>query len=325
MTQCEACSAPTDVFLCPRCVTTLRTTLEGVPRWIEALTDVVLRQTRIGASGKRGKGDAMPSLYAPDTTTVKGETRPTKQAQASTLLVAIRNDVITWHRHVCESRGITWVPRAFVGPLLVSQIREPLRPSIDGAAQWLADNVRAIACDEAAGECVTTFEAHARVAERIVDLPTPYRFVGPCQTTVTDRKTGRERECGTRLMATREATHVTCPACKTMHDVERVINRLLANVEHWRFSREELIGARNGDWTGIMGLLEEPVSKSAFHRWCKDAELKASGYRRPDGGIGLSRRSESDEPVYRLSRVRELRREMGARQLHGLRNRMAVG
>lgn len=251
-------------------------------------------------------------------------------AQASQLQTVIRNSLSTIVRDLCETRGLTvlW-DQGVTAPtqLVIKGIADgwldaypPLNgPTSADFARWLARHVDAIAADESAGVWFREIDGHTKAIEKILDRPEPLRFAGPCQAMIVDEKTHRERECGTRLLAKREATRVTCPQCKAEHDIERIVNRLLANVEHWRFTREELIGDRGGAWTGIMGLLEEPVSKTAFHRWIKGDKkrkpvLAASGYRRPNGQMGISRRSTEDEPVYRLSAVRKLRVQLGERQ-----------
>lgn len=306
MSQCQSCSAPTDIALCGRCATTLATILIALPGGIDTLNDVVLRQTRIGSGGKRAKGDEMPALYSPDTTTAKGETRSTKQAQASTLVDRIRNDVITLHRHICETRGVTWVACNFIGPLRPGQRREPGRPSIENAAMWLAENVSAIACDEAAGECLATFEGHARAVERIVDLPTQPKFLGPCPASV-EHSDGRRERCNAMLTANPRAIEITCPnpKCRRVHNVERVGDQLVNEIDYYRFTRTDL--------AKVLSWLDETVPKQTLSDWITGGKaknppkLKPAGYQRPDGRFGINRHSPEDLPVYRLADVRKLR------------------
>ena len=324
MSECQSCTAPApDAFICTRCSVELRdmlralaegpyaspperiksgrgcATLQRTPGLIASLTEVALGQVKLGGGGgQRKRGDEIAAPFEPDTE----NGRYTRQGEAATLLVAVTNGLSTITRDVCESRGIA-------------------APDTDavGAAAFLAGNSSALALDESAGHWHREVTNYVRRIERVIDRPVPPRFVGPCPTLVTDPDTRRQRECGTRLMAKREATVVHCRECKAEYNVERIINRLLANVEHWRFTREELIGHRTGDWTGIMGLLEEPVSKSTFHRWRKGGQLIPNGFRNRDSGrITISRHAENDEPVYRLSRVRQLRTEMGAKQAQAM-------
>jgi hypothetical protein len=109
-------------------------------------------------------------------------------------------------------------------------------------------------------------------------------------------------------MARRDAAEVTCPTCKSTHNVERLLQRLLADVDHWRFTAAEILM--------IMRALDEPINDRTFRRWRsrgpkgEPPKLKPRGFRRPDGAIGLTRRTEADEPLYRLAEVRnQARRE----------------
>lgn len=282
MITCQKCGARSQVNLCNQHAADLRDMLDGLPRWIGFLEETAYGLTRGGGNERRAKSDEQPMQMNP---------------RASNLLDDVRNTLSTWVRELCETRGIDT-------PALKSA----------GCAAWLSQNVGAIACDPAAGECYADMARLVDVIERAINPPIPPRFAGPCPTMVEDPRSHLERECGNRLMAPPDATTVRCRACKQEHDIERLINRLLANVDHWRFTREELIGSRAGDWAGVMGLLEEPVSKTTFYRWAKEGALKVSGYRRPDGRQGVARHSEDDEPTYQLGRVRRLRIEMASKQ-----------
>lgn len=110
-------------------------------------------------------------------------------------------------------------------------------------------------------------------------------------------------------MAKREASEITCPSCKSTHNVERLLQRLLADVDHWRFTAAEILM--------IMRALDEPLNERTFRRWRKHGpkgeqpKVLPRGYRRPNGAIGLTRRTEDDVPLYRLAEVRgQARRAM---------------
>lgn len=287
--------------------------------YLEALEDSVLAQTRLGdtKSTRRSAGDEQPLRV---------------NMRASRLLDDAHDTLSRWCRDLSESRAARWIPVRSVEPGFVGPLRKGWRRLPTGyvatpadMATWLAAHVHAIACDEGAGMCFSEVRNLIARIEKAINRPVPPEFCGPCPHSIDhdhDRscEMNHPHACGTRLMARRGAVEVECPTCGTVHSVERLINRLLADVEHWRFSREELIGSRSGDWAGIMGLLNEQVSKSAFYRWIKGGVLKPSGYRRPDGRIAPTRRSDADEPLYRLSRLRELRTEMGDKQVAGLKN-----
>jgi hypothetical protein len=286
--NCQQCSAKSQLPLCNTCQNELHDMLLGLPRWINYLADAIIGDTRMGDGGRRTGSDEAPLKV---------------NLKASRIADDIHTSLKTRIADICETRAIP-------NPALRSSVQ---------MAQWLANNIPAITAHETAGHIYTQIHAHITAIEKVINRPIPPRYAGPCPTIVTDPDTHRKRECGTRLMAPRHASQVRCRECKTEHDVERIISRLLANVDHWRFTREELTGSRTGDWTGIMGLLDEPVSKSTFHKWSKDGSLKPNGYRRPDGTNGIARHSDDDQPLYRLSRVRRLRTQERAKQSQAMR------
>lgn len=168
-------------------------------------------------------------------------------------------------------------------------------------ALWLARNVSAIACDEAAGECFAAIADHTRRIERMINRPTPPRFIGPCDTEI------ERQRCGLMLTAKPGAVEVVCPRCKVTHNVERLETRLLNEIDYYRFTRAEL--AQVCTWLG------EPIPRQTMHDWIKAGKLRARGYRRPDGRYGLARHSDADKAVYRLADVRKLRAAMPVRKV----------
>ncbi|UJL29942.1 hypothetical protein HZU38_05425 [Mycolicibacterium vanbaalenii] len=124
------------------------------PGLLDALTDVVLKRTRMGGGGgHRKKGDELPAPFEPDTERGK----QTAQGRADQLLVAARNSLSTIVRDLCETRG--GQPRGLGDA-------EPADMAI-----WLAKHVHTIACDEAAGAVVGR-DRHARARHRAGNRPT---------------------------------------------------------------------------------------------------------------------------------------------------------
>lgn len=318
--RCQNCTAPSPAaFLCGRCVAELAAILTALAvgphvtqgagrtrsggKWaierralglLENLREVELKQTRMGnTGGHRKRGDEMPSLYEPDTE----NGRATKQGSATELLEAARNSLSTMARDLCEVRGIQAPRIALTADM----------------ALWLASHAHAIACAEGAGQCFAEIRALHRRIERVLDRPTPPRFIGPCPGSVPNEHAAREQRCNTMLLAKPGAIEVTCPnrRCRSTHNVERVEMRLLSEIDYLRFTKAELQQALN--WLHQSGLCDE-VPPSTLHSWIKDGKLKPAGYKRPDGRFGLSRRSEEDKPVYRLADARRLRSEQVRRK-----------
>lgn len=338
---CESCTAPSDLYLCERCVTELRAALRslalgpdvnGRPTTglLDALNDVVTRQTRLGGGGgHRKRGDELPDLFEPHTADselvnpddVDGAWKKmTRQGQASDLLHEAQNKLGTIVRDVCETRVVDVltafrvVPdKGFVGPLLPGWKRVPCdwRPMLPEIANWLAVHVHSLACDEAAGAWKRDVDGLVGRIEKVIDRPPAPRFCGQCDTKI-DRKI-----CGLMLYARREAIEVTCPnpVCRTTHNIEALYNRWRNAIDYQIVSREEMIGnqrASNPELhnTGIMGALEEFVHWRTFQRWISDGHLRPVRYLRPNGRRGFFRHGPEDVPEYRVGDVRRVNRKM---------------
>lgn len=330
-TTCQNCGGRAQLFLCPRCESDLRQLLlslltqpddEGRSRLglLEYLDDAAI--------GGRGNGKSLIEYTDPEHGDEKleraianGEFRRDRvlaaggvNAKASRLRASVAATLSTMARSIADTRGVVPTPQKategdFIGPLLPGWRRLPAGYAMTTAeiTWWLSEHTAAIACDEAAGE-------HHRDVVRIVgdilhaiNPPTPPRFCGPCPSSVDaphrDCQQRHPHPCGNRLMAPRTAIEVTCRQCRETHNVERLIKRLLADVDHWRFDRAEILL--------IMDTLDEHLNERTFRRWRASREhhgpkLKPAGYRRPDGGIGITRRGDDDEALYRLSEVRNL-------------------
>ncbi|MGB0973181.1 MAG: hypothetical protein ACPGVG_19835 [Mycobacterium sp.] len=263
------------------------------PGLLDALTDVVLKRTCTGGgSGHRKRGDELPAPYEPDT--ARG--RETAQGRADRLLGAARNTLSTIVRDLCESRG---------GQARALHTAEPA-----DMAAWLATHVQSMARDESAGQWHSEIDSLVGQIERAVDRPEPDRFCGPCPTYVEKNR----NNCGRLLYARRRryigghlaaVTEVHCPACKTTHKIATLVARLENRADVMRFTSAEILT--------IMQIRDTPIPERTWRRWRKEGWVKVRGYKRPDnpdgtrGSVGLNRRSDDDEPVYRLAEVRKLR------------------
>lgn len=346
MTECQTCTAPAELWICPQCIVELRAALlslatgpevAGKPTagLLDALHDVVTKQTNTGSGGgHRKRGDDLPDPFEPHTANSKLAdpdeppsanskwTRPTRQGQASDLMHAARNTLTTIVRDLLESRKISSdkafqvvSPKDFIGPLLPGWRRVPSdwQPTTAEVARWLAAHAHALACDEAAGRWKRDADGLVRKIEKVIDRPPAPRFCGQCDTKI-DRKI-----CGLMLYARRDAIEVTCPnpVCRTTHNIEALYNRWRNAIDYQIVSREEMIGnqrAANPELhnTGIMGALEEFVHWQTFNRWIRDGHLRPVRYLRPNGRRGFFRHGPEDEPEYRVGDVRRVNRKMAA-------------
>lgn len=301
MSQCQSCTGPTDLYLCQLCTQELKAQLTSLasgpyipavkgrtasggnwhierrsPGLLDALTDVVLKRTRLGGSGgHRKRGDERPDPFEPDTD--KG--KQTAQGRADVLLMAARNHLSTIIRDMCESRG--GQPRLNGG--------EPAE-----MAEWLASNVHAIACDESAGQWRAEVDALVRAIVKAIDRPTKIELLGFCG---TDLPTG---PCGTQLRAIEDAIEVRCPKCRTVRRCDIV--RRIAQSE----ARRELI-----PWSKVLEVNKKQpegwrVNERTLRHWRSSGALKPF-YLRPGGRHAMHKLSDQDVPHYKWDDIEQLR------------------
>ena len=269
MTECTICERKTDMFLCQTCVTELRTLFVGLPRFLRHLHETAYGQATLTDDGRHTRsrgysldGDLNVDAYGATALAVflsAGRCNP----KAIQLLDDVRNTLGTWARHLCESRGITTYA-AGTDSLLCG---------------WLARHVSAIAADEAASECYKDISNAVVRIERQINPPIPPRLCGPCP---THTEVG---VCGTRLMAPPRQNTVKCPECGTLHEIDALVAKLLADVDDKNFTVQELSVA--------LAALRSPVPVKTLYRWTYELKLTARGWR-------------AGKPVYRLEDARKL-------------------
>ncbi|QFG09099.1 helix-turn-helix DNA binding protein [Mycobacterium phage ThulaThula] len=292
MTACQVCEGRAQLFLCLTHITQLRDTLRDLPWWLERLDEAVVGQVRLGDPGRRGtKSHELDAYSGPDgaeklaqalrdgrfrrsAVLALGRVNP----KASRLRDRAHNELVTWVRHLCETRGAP-VPRDI---------------TTQGLARWLGKHVQAIAADEAAKECHNAVVDLTERIRRVVNRPEPTEYCGPCQHVFTDeQRTERiaasledRPECRVQLYAKRGARRVMCPECKTEHDVEALQEALLAEADEYSFSISDL-----SDF--ILPKLGMEIQRRTLQRWAKSGELVPSGF-------------EANVARYQLAHVREV-------------------
>lgn len=314
MTECQACSARAELYLCPHCIAELRadllslaqgpyvTTVGGhtksggdwhierrTPGLLANLADVINRQTRTGrGSGHRKRGDEMPGLYEPDTE----NGRETRQGRATTLMHAAHKSLTTLVRDLCESRGVT-TPAT----------------DLEGCATFLARHAHALASTDSAGQTKRGIDTLCRRITKVIDRPPAPRLCGQCDH-MDDGKM-----CRTMLYAHPDAIEISCPDCHTVHNVERLSTSWLGYIDEQILDRTAIIGNQRTSNpelydTGIMGALDEEVHWQTFNRWVREGHLRAVRYVRPGGRRSFTRHTPDDLPEYRVGDVRAVRRKM---------------
>ncbi|GFG72709.1 hypothetical protein BMW24_003555 [Mycobacterium heckeshornense] len=174
-------------------------------------------------------------------------------------------------------------------------------------AMLLARNVEKIAGHEDAGQCYRDIKRLIDDIERRINRPKPPRFLGPCPHLV-----GRRKACATQLVAPRDATEVRCPACKTLHSVDHLVELLRNHLLYEPLSAVQIIGSRVSELPGALEQLGEHLPRSTFYSWCKRGWLKPRSYQTRSGVRLPERQSDSDEPMYWLADVYTLIEETRA-------------
>ena len=247
MTECLRCGAKSQLFLCPRDVTQLTEWLTGLPRFLRFLREAALGQAKLGDAQRRRRGDEQPMSL---------------NLRAVELLDDAQSTLSALVRHLCESRGMP-VPET----------------DSTGLCAFLVAHVTAIAADEAADEHMGDIEDLIERIDRVINRPSPPRFLGPCITdpapdeVLTERREHGDHEtrCGRALLvADRAARTVDCSQCHRTHDIESVTTKLLDAAGHMLITVAELV-----DW--VLPRLEEPVPRRTLERWIQTGEIPVRG------------------------------------------------
>ncbi|MFD6357926.1 MerR family transcriptional regulator [Nocardia tengchongensis] len=288
------CGRPTDGFLCTDCVSALETCLDGVPWLLDQLAVTELRLDRVNAGLRTGKRPDRPMPFNTD---------------AADLHAALGNSITSWVRHMCESRGIDYVPvgylpAAFVGPIRPGERRVPADfvDTAAGAARWLQVHVESVRLDESAGVIFRDITRLAETALAAINPPPVPGFRGPCPTLVRISEHVKPIECGELLYIddaastvyssntsgddVDAATFITCPRCNIRHDVAKLEQQLLARIGNQLFELPDLLR--------VLRELGQPIPRGTVASWISRGQLQPQ---RHDGG----------RPLYRLDDVRRLR------------------
>lgn len=301
MTECQKCRGRAQLYLCPNCIVWLRRQLLSLPTLISHLQDSSLGLTRLSNENSRQLGFESRT--------------PTLNGRAARLIQDIDNVVGGWARGTARIHGLMISP-----PVTWHRPWDIYKYTTSDFAIFLAANTDKLARDPDIGELCASLGRFIRQAvgdedrDGIMDRRTPAQFCGPCPATIIDHRhcvtddgrpcSRRDHECATQLMARRGAVEVTCPVCGSQHRVEALVNSLLAHADDHRFTIPDL--------HRVLRMLNEPVKMDTLYRWAtpKMGRLVPAGYQRSDGRrIGVTRESDKDTPVYRVSDARKQREE----------------
>lgn len=303
--ECVKCSGRAQTYLCVQCITWLRRELLGMPTLIGYLNDMAIADTRLSNEQSRALGFESRTHSFDD--------------RATALIEEIDATLYRW------AMRLVWRHRYVISPP-VNWHRPDLsytHTSTDYAT-FLAAHTADLANDEYVGELCTKLREYVgravggREEGGLLNRRTPEVFCGPCSATINDHRRCVDEAgvstcsriphtCATRLMSRRGALEVTCPRCGAVHRVQKLIEHLLASAPDYRGTIPELYR--------VLRMLNEPVAMDTLYRWAEppngkrrgSGQLKPTGYQREDGRIGVTKRSDKDKPMYRVSDVRNTR------------------
>lgn len=300
--ECQKCAGKAQTYLCGNCAVWLRKQLLGLPTIIGHLNDAALGLTRMSTEQSRQLGFASRT--------------PVFSDKASQLVAAIESTIGQWAKEIAVTHGYVISAPVNLSPLGYTYT------STDYAT-FLAAHVNELARDEDVGELCASLRSYVNRAVGgrdeggLLNRPIPDQFCGPCPAIVSDHRRcvdedginvcgNRPHECATRLMSRRGAVEVTCRFCGAVHDVQRLVNHLLARADNFRCVISEMYV--------VLRMLGEPVPMSTLYRWAEpksprrgSGQLAPAGYLRPDNQrIGVSRNSDKDTPLYRVSDARKI-------------------
>lgn len=275
MSKCLVCEGRSQLFLCVTHITILRDTLRDLPWWLDRLHEMATGQVRLGDGGRRGtKARELDEYTGPNAadklakglrenhfTVDKLLATGRVNAKASRLHDQAANELGTWVRHLCETRGL-----------------QPPEASAKDCARWLEKNTHAIASDQAAKQLHNTIIDLTDRIRRTVNRAEPPQFCGPCTTELTDEQrtkiveSGQEdrAHCRTQLYSKRGDSRVTCPTCKTEHDIAELQQLMLDEADEYSFSISDL-----SDF--ILPKLGIEASRKKLQRMALKGELGPAG------------------------------------------------
>jgi hypothetical protein len=154
-------------------------------------------------------------------------------------------------------------------------------------AQFLAANIPAIACDEAAGELFQDVQNAVDAIERMINRPVEPKYCGPCPTLNEDQDI-----CSVGLFTKWDGVtkqyepEIECWKCHMTYNADELITDALSEVDGWLFTAAEVLET--------MAQIGEPISERTWRHWRKTGAIQ-------------SRNELGVEPKYFIGEVRYLR------------------
>lgn len=275
MSDCRACTRPTDLFLCTDCETQLADMLDQLPWLLDELDARIqkLDHTNTGTIGRNRRPNELNIIDFDAAETARN----------------IRKDLLKWVETIAQQHT------GRKPPTLNTVTTKNL-------ARWLHTNTHAITRLPLAGDLyrwtnrlVGSDQQGGQLIKTI--NPTERHFAGLCPTTRGHDPDGTPIECGQTLYADTNEPTIQCPTCHQHIDVEQ--NRRQAAASRDLRTAPEILE--------LLTNLDETIESKQLDAWIQARRLKLKGWRH-NNAIVETRVNQHSEPVYSLQRARKLRR-----------------
>lgn len=311
MTECQRCSAKSQLFLCGKCENEVRQALAELPQALDWLTDAAIGRVRLGDNGGRRSArrkdlDGEKTLaeciepFPDDSEEDLERARRARSkavlahalatggvnARASELLAEINDSLRYWVRELCDARSAVYTPpRRTKWTALGSEY-----------AIWLYANVAAISASELAGDICGDIETHLDDILEAINRPVTQRFLGRCPTWRQTETT--DGPCNAKLHAPEDAIEVYCRRCRTSHNINRLSLSMMDEIRREPVSFKLICDANKLQPEGFQ------IPLRTLQQWRADERLVARAW-------------NGDEPLYAWADVCRLRAAKPQKALTG--------
>lgn len=323
-TECQACTAPTDLYLCSRCTGELKRMFRGLvqgpyitavagqtksggswmierrtPGLLEHLAEAAIGQVRISeGGGKRSRATGLVKYTDPKPATdglggTEGQRRLEQDSDDG------RFDITS----VLRQGGLN--PKAVA---LLTETHRTLCDCVDELAfngvippaHFAATPRESLPASFRMAEWLTRQMSALPLIDTVGMVYTKIDAITRRIERAIDRPEpprtcgpcptiiGHNRqECATALEARHGQTEVTCPACHQTYNTEQLITRTFNALHYKTFTIRELVDT-------VLPRAQEPVPRRTLYDWVAKGKLKARG-------------ESNGQPTYLLADVRRLR------------------
>lgn len=303
--KCVVCTAKTDSYLCVTCTNELEKALAEMPALLHDLDTTISRQDR-GTStplyAMKRQRLQIPGEHYPEGSTTLISTPWEFSWDAANLRWTVRNTLVTWARHLAETRGAE-IPKGM------------------SAAMFLLEHIDSIRLDEAAYEIHDQISWSVAAINRAIDRQGPDVFAGRCDATqltftldgehlVTEAAT-----CGVDLYGRDDEPEIQCGACGMKYQLAERLAEMVDRQINDQLARAHLIAdalttveatltrecLRKWIQRDAQSVLRDPVIEGPACGACKHSTCKLIRRR-----LILRRDTDSDgHGLYRVGDVRE--------------------